>query len=124
MVVNFLADGWSKFSIKGNPVLSNDPKSLFKNSPDCPILCNWVFDNFTLDDEKALQIFETCVLVNKNLCGKRFESLESPAIFYDRLKLSTSFFIAHFKLLSCELGKFTFTMLYWVILYRYYIKMK
>ena len=96
MVVNFLADGWSKFSIKGNPVLSNDPKSLFKNSSDCPILCNWVFDNFTLDDEKALQIFETCVLVNKNLCGKRFESLESPAIFYDRFKVIDFIFYCTF----------------------------
>ena len=31
---------FSKFTIKGNPVFSNDPKSLPKNLPDCLILCN------------------------------------------------------------------------------------
>ena len=30
---------------------------------------------------KALQIFETCIFVNKNLCGKLFPSLKSPATF-------------------------------------------
>ena len=41
--------------------------------PDFIILDNWVFENFILADEpfaKALQIFETCVSVNNNLCGK------------------------------------------------------
>ena len=40
------------------------------------------FDNFILADElfgKALRSFETCALVNNNLCGKLFSSLESPA---------------------------------------------
>ena len=30
---------------------------------------------------KALRSFETCVLVNNNLCGKLFSLLESPATF-------------------------------------------
>ena len=39
-------------------MFSNDPKSLPRNPPHCPILCNWVVDNFILVDEpfaKALQ---------------------------------------------------------------------
>ena len=75
-----LANGLSTFFIKGNPVFSNGPKSLPKNPPDCPILCNWVFDNFILAEElfaKALPSFETCVLyVNNKLCRKLFSSLE------------------------------------------------
>ena len=50
-----------------------------KNTPDSPILCNWVFDNFILADElfgEVLRSFETCVLVNSNLCGKLFSSLD------------------------------------------------
>ena len=65
-----LANGLSIFPIKGNPVFSICPKGLPKNPPVCPILCNWVFDNFILADEpfaKAVQIFETCVFVNNNL---------------------------------------------------------
>ena len=33
-------NGLSTFFIKGNPVFSNGPRSLSKNPPDCPILCN------------------------------------------------------------------------------------
>ena len=50
----------STFFIKGNPVFSSGPKSLPENSPDCPILCKRVFDNFVLAEElfaKALQSF-------------------------------------------------------------------
>ena len=68
-----LANGLSPFFIKGNPVISNDSKSLCKSPLDCPILYNWVFDNFTLAKElfsRALRSFETCVLVNNNLCRK------------------------------------------------------
>ena len=53
-------------------------KVYLKNPPDCPILCNWVFDNFILAAElsvEALRSFETYVLVNKNSCGKWFSSL-------------------------------------------------
>ena len=45
------ANGLSTFFIKGNPFFSDGPKSLPKNLPDCPILCNCIFDNFTLADE-------------------------------------------------------------------------
>ena len=79
-----LANGLSTFPIKSNPVFSNGRKSLPKNPPSCPISCNWVFDNFMLADKpfvKALRSFETCVLVNNNLCGKLFSSSESPTIF-------------------------------------------
>ena len=59
----------SAFFIKGKPVFSNGPRSLPKNPPGCPVLCNWFFDNFILADElfvKALQNLKTCVLVNDN----------------------------------------------------------
>ena len=69
------------FFIKSNPVFSNGPKNLPKNFSDCPILCNRFFDNFILANElfaKALQSFETCVLVNISLCGKLVSLLRSP----------------------------------------------
>ena len=59
-IKTLLANGLSKFPIKDNPVFSNDPKSLTKNTPNYPILNNWVFDNFILAEElfvKALQSF-------------------------------------------------------------------
>ena len=64
-----LVNGLSTFPIKDNPVLSYGPKSLPKNPPDGAILCNSVFDSFISAEElfaKALQSFETCVLVNDN----------------------------------------------------------
>ena len=79
-----LANGLSTSVIKINLVFSNGPKNLPKNSPGCTILYNWVFDNFILAEElfaKALQSFETCVLVNKSLCENLFSSLESPTTF-------------------------------------------
>ena len=39
-IKTLLAVGLSTFFIKGNPVFINDPKSLPKNLPDYPILCN------------------------------------------------------------------------------------
>ena len=60
------------------------------NSSDCHFLCNWVFDNFILADEllaKALKGLEICVLVNNNLCGKLFSSLESPTTFDEIFKV-------------------------------------
>ena len=43
-------------------MFSNGPKSLPKNPPDSPILCNWAFDSSILTDElfaKALRSLET-----------------------------------------------------------------
>ena len=37
-IKTLLAKGLSTFLIKDNPVFSNGPKSLPRNSPDCPIL--------------------------------------------------------------------------------------
>ena len=98
-----LANGLSEFPIKGNPVFTNGPKGPPRNPPDHPFLCSWVFDYFILAEElfaKALWSFETCVLVNNNLWGKLFSSLESPAIFDEIFKVtSVRFFIPDFSLL-------------------------
>ena len=79
------------------------------------------FDNFILAKEllfKALRSFETCLMVNNNLFGKLFSSLESQTIFDERFKVTlVPFLIIDFNLLSCKLGKFIFKVLYWVILY-------
>ena len=102
--------------VKDNPVFRNGPKSLPRNRPDCPILCNWVFDNFVLADKpfaKALRSFETCVFANRNLCQQLFSSLESPTTFDESFKVTlVMFFIPDFTLLSCELDNFTFKVLY------------
>ena len=63
-IKTLLANSLSTLPIKGKPVFSNGPKSLPKNPPDCSILCNWVFDNFTLAEElfaKAARSLETCI---------------------------------------------------------------
>ena len=117
----FYVCGLSKFPVKSNPVFSNDPKSLPTNPPDCPNLCNWVFNNFILDEElfaKALRSQETCVLVNNNSWGKLFSSLESPTACHEILKVfSVPFFIQNFNLVSYELDNAVFKVLYWVILF-------
>ena len=87
-IKTFLVHGLITFYFNCNPVFSNGIKSLPKNLPDCPILFNWVFDNFIWADEsfaKALQGFESCVSVNKNLCRKLFSSFNSPATFNEIL---------------------------------------
>ena len=49
------------------------------------------------------------------MSGKLFSSVESPTAFDERFKVAlVPFFIEDFKLLSCELDKFTFKVLYWV----------
>ena len=120
VIKTFLANGLSIFPIKGNPIFSIGPKGLPKNPPVCHILCNWVFDNFILADEpfaKTLPSFETCVLVNSNLCRKVFSKLESPTTFDEIFRITSApFFILDFDLLSCELDNFTFKMLYRIIL--------
>ena len=92
-----------------------------RNPFDCSILYSWVFDFFVLADEpfeKALHSLETCRAV-------RFScpSLKSPTTFDKRFYVtSVPFFISDFNLLSWELDKFTFKVLYRVILYWYDIK--
>ena len=64
-----LATGLSTFTFKGKPLFSNGSRSPWRNPPDCTILDNWVLDKFILANElfaKALQSFETFVLVNNN----------------------------------------------------------
>ena len=90
-IKTLLANGFSTFLIKGNLVFDNGPKSLPKSPPNCPILCNWVFDDFILAEQlfaKALRSLETCVLVNNNLWGKLLSSLESSILFDERFKVT------------------------------------
>ena len=93
-----LADGLSTLTlpIKGKPVFSNGSRSLLRNPSDCTILESWVFENFILADEsfaKALQIFETGVSVNNNLCEKLVSSSESPIALGEIFKVTwVSFF--------------------------------
>ena len=56
-IKTILDNGLSISSIKGKPVLSNGPRSIPKNPPYCPILFNWVFDNFVLADELFIKAF-------------------------------------------------------------------
>ena len=65
-----LANGLITFFVNGNPVFSNGPRNLPKNPPDYIILDNFVFDNLISVDKqfaKALQRFETFLLVNNNV---------------------------------------------------------
>ena len=62
-IETLLTNGLSKVFIKGNPVFGNDPKSLPKNFPDCPILCNWVFDNFISARNHLQKLYEASKLV-------------------------------------------------------------
>ena len=39
-IETLLANGFSKFFIKGKPVFCNGLESLPRNTPDCSILCN------------------------------------------------------------------------------------
>ena len=98
----------------------NRSKKLPTNPPLCTILNNWDFENVIVADKpfaKAFRIFETCLLVNNNLCGKLVLSLELPIKFDERFKVtSVPFFITDFNLLSFGWDNFTFKGLYWVIL--------
>ena len=90
-IKTLLASVFSTFFIKGKSVFSNGLRNLLKNSLDCLILCNWVFDNFILADElfaKVLRSLETHVLVNNNLYGKLVSQLESPTTFDERFKVT------------------------------------
>ena len=92
------ANDLTTFFSKGNSAFSYGPKSLPKNTSDCTILCNWVFDNFILADElfgKALQSLETCVLIRNNVWEKLLSSFATT--FYQIFKV-TSVPILIFKL--------------------------
>ena len=41
----------SESDFNGNPVFSNGPNSLPRNSADCIILDNWIFDNLISADK-------------------------------------------------------------------------
>ena len=77
--------------------------------PYCIILENWVSENFLLADEpyaKALQIFETFVLVNNIFCGKLISSLEFPIVFIFSLYLYwIHYIVTLFSNLFCSIQK-------------------
>ena len=53
------------------------------------------------------------LLVNNNLCGKLFSSVESPTTPDESFKVtSVPFFGPDFNLLSCEFDSFIFEVLY------------
>ena len=63
-----------------------------------------------LDDKpfaNALQILETCVLVDNNLYGKLVSSLDSPVAFDENWVIEYQFCIPSFILVSCGLDNFT-----------------
>ena len=81
------------FSIISSPSdFENESKELIgfnKTSSNYIILYSYVFKK--IYDEsfaKALRIFETCVLVNNNLCGKLVSSLESTTTFDEGFKVT------------------------------------
>ena len=83
-IKTLLTYGLSTFPIEEKPHFSNSPRSLLRNHADCAILGNWVFDSFLLAHEpcaNSLRAFETCVLVNYNLCEKLVSSLEWSTTF-------------------------------------------
>ena len=89
-----LANSLITFFIEGNPVFSNEPRSLPRNPLDCIILDNWIFDKLISVDDllaKALPKFSTCLLVNNNLWGKLVSS--SPTVFNDNLKTTPVSFL-------------------------------
>ena len=98
---------------------NNGQSNLPKNPPNCIIFDNWVFKNLISVEElleKDLQILETCLSVNNNLCGKLVLSLDSPIMLGDNLNItSVSFYIADFNLLSWEFDNFVFIALHCVI---------
>ena len=82
-----------------------------KNPPDYIILAKWIFEIFILAVKpfvKALRIFETCVLVNNNLCEKLVSS--SPIIFGKRFKVNWVPFLL-LILIYRELENFTLKVL-------------
>ena len=105
----------STFFIVGRPTFISGP-SLWRNQPDWSILEILVFHNSIWADEwfiRPLQRLQTCLFVCDNLWEKLNDNLKVT---------SDSFLVADFNLPSYEFDNFTFTLLYWLILY--YIKTK
>ena len=50
-IKTLLANGYIPFFINGQPVFSNGPNNLPKNTPDCIILDNYVSDNLISVDK-------------------------------------------------------------------------
>ena len=100
-----LANVLKVFAIKYKLVFCIGSRSLQRNPPNCTILDSWVFENLKLADkpfEKTLQILETCVLVNNDLCRKLVSPLEPPTTFHENFKVQwVLFFSLDFTLLSC-----------------------
>ena len=92
MVSKKLGNGIRPFFIKDTTVYSNGQRSLPRNPIGCTILSSWVFDKFILLDElfaKYLRSFETCVLVNNNLCEELVSLLELQITFDERFKITS-----------------------------------
>ena len=69
-IETLLANGLITLFINGNLIFSSGPGRLPRNSSDCNILDNRVFDQLLSFDDmlvKALRRFSTCLLVNNNL---------------------------------------------------------
>ena len=119
-IKTILASVSGTFFIKGKAVFSTASRSLPIYTSVCPILRDWVFDNFILADElfeNALHILETYVWVTNDLWEKLVPSLKLPVTFDERFKvISVPFFILDFDLLSCELDNLTIKMLHRLIL--------
>ena len=75
-----------------------------------------ILNNFILGEElfgKALQSFETFLLISKKLWGKLVSSFESRIRFDESFRVTlVALFIADFILLSSELDNFIFEFLY------------
>ena len=108
-----LANGWITLFINGNPVLSNEPRILPRNLPNCTILDNWVFDSLILTDElcaKALWRFLTCLSVNNNLCGRLVSTSQLNNLKALYLNYCTELFYIDIMLHKIKLLYNTFTI--------------
>ena len=91
-VKTLLANELITFVINCNPVFNIGPRNIPRNTPDCIILNNWVFDSIISVDEliaKALQRFATYLLVKRKSCEKLTSSSELRMIFDDNLKTTS-----------------------------------
>ena len=83
-LINFFLINFFPNTSGDEPYTRYDEGPYVSDLPNCIILGNWTFENFILTEEpvaKALQIFETCTLVNTNLWGKLVSKFDWPTIF-------------------------------------------